>query len=313
MRRLQWLGWFGLSLYLCVLLGCRPSSAPAEKQKGRLFAVSFQTLNNPFFVSLNDGLKKIIEAHGDRLITLDAQFNSMKQRNDLSDVLQQRPAVLFLNPVNWKGIRGTLLEAQRAHVPVIVVDAPVEDTNLVLCQVASDNVEAGRLAAQELGRLNPRANVAIINDSISKPCIDRVAGFEEVIKKQFPKITLLSTLDAKGTSEAMRPVMRDLLERFPDMDAVFAINDPGAIGCVSAIESAGRAGKVLVFSVDGSSEAAKFIRDGRIVSTSAQFPDQIGTLAAQAAYDHLAGNPVEEEIKVPVELVTKSNAQEFLK
>ena len=167
--------------------GCRPVIAPADTQKGRLFAVSFQTLNNPFFVNLNEGLKKVIEAHGDRLITLDAQFNSLKQRNDISDVLQQRPAVLFLNPVNWKGIRGTLLEAQRANVPVIVVDAPVEDTNLVLCQVASDNVEAGRLAAQELGRLNPKAKVAIINDSISKPCIDRVAGFEEVIKKQFPQ------------------------------------------------------------------------------------------------------------------------------
>ncbi len=302
----------GLLTGVCLLFGCGPSSPHTEQQKGRLFAVSFQTLNNPFFADLNDGLKAIIEANGDRLVTLDAQFNSLKQKNDLSDVLQQKPAAIFLNPVNWEGVRGSLLEAQRANVPVIVVDAPVQDADLVLCQVASDNVEAGRLAAHALAEVNPNAKVAVIAYSISKPCIDRVSGFEEVVKSH-PQMTILTTLDAKGTTEAMRPVMRDLLERFPDLDAVFPINDPGAIGCVSAIESAGRSGKVTVVSVDGSSEVAQFILEGRIHSTSAQFPKKIGRLAAEAAYDHLEGKPVTKEIKVSVELVTKTNAEEFLK
>ena len=48
----------------------------------------------------------MIEAHGDRLVMLDAQFNSLKQKNDISDLLQQQPAALFINPVNWEGVRG---------------------------------------------------------------------------------------------------------------------------------------------------------------------------------------------------------------
>src|SRR5678816_4699985 len=116
---------------LCLSAGCGPK-APSEANKvaagnGKLFAVSFQTMNNPFFVDLNEGLKKVVEAHGDRLVTLDAQFNSLKQKNDVSDVLQQQPAVIFINPVNWEGIRGTLIEAKRRNVPVVIVDAPVED------------------------------------------------------------------------------------------------------------------------------------------------------------------------------------------
>jgi len=288
----------------------RADKAPATQ--GKLLAVSFQTMNNPFFVDLNDGLKKVVEARGDRLVTLDAQFNSLKQKNDVSDVLQQQPAVIFINPVNWEGVRGTLVEAKRRNVPVVIVDAPVEDADLVLTQVASDNVEAGRLAARALAEVNPKARIGIIHYSVNKACIDRVNGFTEVVKT-FPGMTILSTQDAKGTSEATRPVMRDLLGRFPDLDAVFPINDPGAIGCVSAIEAGGRAGKVTVVTVDGSREAARFILDGRMHSTSAQFPKEIGTLAAQAAYDHLAGKTVPKEIKVPVKLVTKSNAQEFLK
>ena len=133
------------SLGVLTLAGCKPApSTPAGGSK--LFGVSFQTLNNPFFVDLNKGLQAVIEAKGDKLVTLDAQFNSLKQKNDIADLLQQQPAAIFINPVNWEGIKGTLIEAKRANVPVIIVDAPVNDPDLVLCQVASDNVEAGRLA-----------------------------------------------------------------------------------------------------------------------------------------------------------------------
>src|SRR6267142_2271515 len=106
---------------LVLFAGCGPrASSETEKggtAKGKLLAVSFQTMNNPFFVDLNEGLKKVAEAHGDRLVTLDAQFNSLKQKNDVSDVLQQQPAVIFINPVNWEGVRGTLVEAKRRNVP----------------------------------------------------------------------------------------------------------------------------------------------------------------------------------------------------
>src|SRR5439155_12195483 len=130
----------------CWLTGCgnNPNSSKPTAASGRLFAVSFQTMNNPFFVDLNDGLKKVIEAHGDRLVTLDARFDSLKQRNDIADILQQQPAVIFLNPVNWEGVRGTLIDAQRKNVPIIAVDTPVSAEELVLCQIASDNVGAGR-------------------------------------------------------------------------------------------------------------------------------------------------------------------------
>jgi ribose transport system substrate-binding protein len=278
---------------------------------GRLFVVTFQTMNNPFFVDLNEGLSRVvIAAHGDRLVTLDAQFNSLKQKNDISDLLQQRPAAIFVNPVNWEGIRGSLAEAKRKDVPVIVVDAPVSDPEMVLCQVASDNVEAGRLAARALAEVNPKAQVVILHHSINKACIDRVAGFKEILA-QHPEMKILDTQEGRGTIEGGRPVMRDLLGRFPDLDAAFPINDPSALGAISAIESAGKLGKVTVVSVDGSKEAVEVIRAGKLHSTSAQFPGEIGRVAAEAAYDHLAGKPVPKDIKIPVKLIARSNAESY--
>ena len=128
-----------------------------------------------------------------------------------------------------------------------------------------------------------------------------------------PEMTILDTQEGKGTTEGGRPVMRDLLGRFPDLDAVFPINDPSALGAISAIESAGKLGKVTVVTVDGSREAVAAIQAGKLHSSSAQFPRQIGRVAAETFYDHLAGKPVPKDIKIPVKLITKENADEFLK
>ena len=297
-----------------LLAGCgQKSDSPTPPSgSGRLFGVSFQTMNNPFFVDLNDGLQKVIAAHGDRLTTLDAQFNSLKQKNDISDLIQQQPAAIFINPVNWEGVKGSLIEAKRKNIPVIVVDAPVSDPDLVLCQVASDNVEAGRLACEALAKLKPNAKVVILHLSVNKACIDRVDGFKSELAKH-AGMKLLDTQEGKGTTEAARPVMRDLLGRFPDLDAAFPINDPSALGCISAIESAGKLGQVTVVTVDGSREGAAAIVSGKLHSTSAQFPREIGRIAAEKFYEHAAGKPVEKDVKIPVKLVTKENATEFLK
>jgi ribose transport system substrate-binding protein len=302
----------------CLTAGCgggapqQPGSPTAAKSGGRLFGVTFQTMNNPFFVDLDSGLRKVVEGHGDRLVTLDARFDSLKQKNDISDLLQQQPAAVFINPVNWESIRGSLIEAKRKNVPVVIVDAPVSDPELVLTQVASDNVEAGRLAAEALAAVNPKAQVVILHHSVNKACIDRVDGFTSEMKKH-AEMKLLDTQEGKGMPEGGRPVMRDLLGRFPACDAAFPINDPCALGAISGIESAGKLGKVTVVSVDGSQEGIAAITTGKLHSTSAQFPVEIGRVAAEAIYDHLAGKSVAKDIKIPVKLITKANAAEFLK
>lgn len=301
-----------LCSFALLLASCGKKAHPSKNPdpSGRLFGVSFQTMNNPFFVDLNHGIRKTVEAHSDRLTTLDAQFNSLKQKNDISDLIQQQPAAIFINPVNWEGIKGSLVEARRKNIPIIIVDAPVSDPDLVLCQVTSDNVEAGRLACEALARVNPNSKVVILHLSVNKACIDRVDGFTAEMARH-PGMRLLDVQEGKGSTEAARPVMRDLLGRFPELDAAFPINDPSALGCISAIESAGKSGQVTVVTVDGSREGAAAIVSGKLHSTSAQFPGEIGRIAAEKAYEHLAGKPVAKDVKIPVSLVTRENAQQF--
>ena len=284
---------------------------PAAKAEGRLFGVTMQTMNNAFFVDLDKGLREVIEARGDRLVMLDAQFNSLKQKNDISDLILQDAAGIFINPVNWEGVKGSLLQAKQKNVPCIVVDAPVKDRDLVVCTVDSDNVLAGRLACQALARVKPQAKIVILHLSVNKACIDRVAGFMDEMARH-PGMELLDTQEGKGTTEGSRPVMRDLLGRYPQLDAVFPLNDPSALGAISALESMGRLDAVTVVTVDGSQDGIKAVKSGKLLSTSAQFPLEIGRTAAQKMYEYLDAGQVEPEVKVRVELVTAENADNYL-
>jgi ribose transport system substrate-binding protein len=295
-----------------LLAGCskKPDSAGSEAGQ-RLFGVTYQTMNNPFFVDLDEGIRQVVEAHGDRLVTLDAQWNSLKQRNDISDLIMQNASGIFINPVNWEGIKGSLLQAKSKNIPCIVVDAPVQDASLVLCQVSSDNIEAGRLAARAMARVRRPANIVILHLHSNKACIDRVTGFKEELAK-YPDMKILDIQEGKGTTEGGRPVMRDLLGRFSNLNAAFPVNDPSALGAISALESAGKLDDVTVVSVDGSKEAIAAIKAGKLLSSSAQFPKEIGRVAAEKMYDHLGGKPVDKDIKIPVELITKENADAFL-
>ena len=64
--------------------------------------------------------------------------------------------------------------------------------------------------------------------------------------------------------------------------------------------------------VDGSPKRVAAIKAGKLHSTSAQFPHEMGKVAAEKAYEHLEGKPVEKDVKIRVELITKENADAFL-
>ena len=294
---------------LSPLSGC---SKKTESDGARTFGVSYQTLNNAFFIDLTAGIRPAVEAHGDVLEERDAQWNSLKQRNDVSDFVLRGVSAIFINPVNWEGIKGSLLQAKAKGIPCIVVDAPVKDRDLVLATVASDNHKAGSLAAQALVEACRPARIAILHLSPNKACIDRVTGFQEEIAKH-ADMKVIDIQEGKGTTEGSRPVMSDLLARYQDITADFAVNDPSALGAISALEAADKLSQVKVVSVDGAKAALEAIKSGKLLSTSAQFPAEIGEKAAEIAYLYLEDKPFPTEVTIRVELITLENVDRHLK
>lgn len=307
-------------LMISMIAGCTTQQPPAEQPtessnveqpKELKFGATYMTLNNPFFVELNDGIKKVVESKGGKLIALDPQLDINKQIAQVEDLIAQKVDLIFLNPVDWKGIKPALEAAQKANIPIIVVDAPVFDDNLVESTVASDNWNAGVLCAQHLIKaMGETGNVVILEHPTAKSAIDRTKSFEEEIAK-YPGIKVVAKQTSDGQLEKAMPVMENILQANKDIDAVMCLNDPTALGAIAALESANRMDGVLVYGVDGSGDAKTMIKEGKLTATAAQFPGDIGSMAAEAAFKKLNGETIDHEIKVPVELIDKTNIDKY--
>ena len=277
---------------------------------GKKFGATYMTLNNPFFIALNDGIKAVTDKSGDKLITLDPALDQAKQIAEIEDLIAQKVDAIFLNPVDWKGVRPALEAAKAAGIPVINVDAPVFDTSLVATVVASDNYKAGVLVAQDVMKRMKSANVVLLEHPTAKSAIDRTQSFVDTIKGH-ASYKIVARQSSMGQLEQAMPVMENILQANPKIDVVMGLNDPTAMGALAALRSASRENGVLIYGVDGAPDAKKMIQEGKMTATAAQSPKGIGKLAAESAYKLLGHQAVPALQLVPVFLIDKTNVAKF--
>ena len=279
--------------------------------EGYTFGATYWTLNNPYFIAIEEGIRTAVEANGDTLISYDPQGDVTMQISQMEDLIAQGVDLIFLNPADWQGIRPALDSAERAGVPIIVVDTPVYDSDMVLCTVWSDNYHAGELCAEDMFSKLDSGNIIILDLPTDKSAIDRYQGFYDRVMEN-GNFTILDTHNGEGSTEGSMPVMEDMIQAYGDeIDVAFGINDPSALGIISALEAAGMTDQVLVYGVDGSPDGKAMIRDGKLTGTAAQFPEEIGTVAVENAYLALEGNEIPEEIFIDVEMVKADTLSNF--
>lgn len=285
--------------------GGSSAAAPAKAIK---IGVSAPDLTNVFFIQIKQSMEKSLK-DGDKLIIQDAGGDQNKQMNDVADMISQGCNVICLSSINSEGVKATLEACKEANVPVIAFNTAVKNPELVKCTVVSDNVEAGKMCAQALGKaLNGTGKVVEITYSTTEVCYNRQSGFEKEIKASFPNIEIIQTKDVeKPKSDYSQPIMVDFLNAHPQIDGVFTINDPTARGAIAAIKEAGRMSKTKVVSIDGSDEGKGFIRSGEMVASAAQDPAKIGATCVDVAYKILAGQTVDAKVVVPMSIIDKSN------
>ncbi|WP_203363412.1 ribose ABC transporter substrate-binding protein RbsB [Bacillus sp. REN10] len=296
-----------LSLMLLILGGCSlepPEWAkPAKKDdlKDIKIGLSVSTLNNPFFVSLKNGVVNEAKKQGMKTIVVDAQNDSAKQVNDVEDLIQQGVDVLLVNPTDSSAISTAVQSANNIGIPVITLDRSA-DKGKVETLVASDNVKGGKMAGQFIvDQMGEGAKVVELEGVPGASATrERGQGFHLVADQKL-KVAAKQSADFDRTKGLN--VMENLLQGNPDIQAVFAHNDEMALGAMEAIASSGK--DILVVGFDGNDDAIKSVDAGQLAATVAQQPELIGQLAVQAASDVLQGKKVEKVIPAPLKLVTK--------
>lgn len=276
----------------------------------RVFGVTYMTMNNPFYEVINNELLKSIEENGDELITLDPALDINKQNEQIYRFIEQKVDGIFVNPIDSIKIQPALKAAKEASIPVIVIDAPINDDNLADCTIVSDNYDAGIQCAQDMMKRMDQANIILLKHSTVKSAKDRIDGFLDAIQNN-DNYQIIGEGECEGQLEIAMPLMKSLLEKNADVDVVMALNDPSALGALAALESKGKE-DVIVYSVDGTPDLKSLIGQNDMVGgTVAQSPISLGQNAAQQMYCLLSGESIGQEMIVPVFMINKDNVSQY--
>ena len=172
----------------------------------RRIGATYMTMNNTYFKVINQEIRYIVEEQGDVLITRDPALNLDKQIEEIYDFIDMKVDAIFINTVDWIGIKPALEDAKKAGIIIIAIDTDVYDENLIDCTILSDNYNAGVECAKDLMKNSEEANIILLEHTIAKSAIDRIKGFEDTIKNNNNyKIVARSNCD--GQLETAMPVV----------------------------------------------------------------------------------------------------------
>jgi len=290
-------------------------AAPGMAQDKELESVGISVglLGNPFFVATIKGIEDAArEINPDVEITsVSADYDLNKQVSQIDNFIAAGVDIIMLNAVDASAIAPAVERAKAAGVVVAAFDVSAPGAEVT---VMTDNVAAGRKACQYIvDQIGGSGNVILINGPQSSSIIDRAKGCTEVFEANEGINVLSDDQNGKASREGGLEVMQGLLTRFDQIDGVFAINDPTALGAALAAKQLGRS-EFIITGVDGAPDIEEALESGDslIKASASQDPYTMAAQSMQMAYEVFQGNtPEEDTVLLEPELITAENVAEY--
>lgn len=274
-----------------------------------VIGMAFQDMNNPYFITMHEAFEEAAASIGAKAIVTDARHDVGKQTNDVDDLIQQGVDILLLNPADSVGIESAVIAAKDAGIIVVAIDAQANGP--LDSFVGSKNYDAGYLAGEKMAEdLGGEGKVAILDGIPVVPILERVRGFEAAIAEH-PGIEIVDVQNGQQERSIAMDVTENMLQSNADLDAIFSVNDGGALGTLAAVEASNR--DVWIYSVDGHPEVIEAILEGGVFkATTAQYPrDQVRVGLGMALAKLWGAEVVPTEVPIDVQLQTIDNAADF--
>jgi len=274
-------------------------------------ALILKDFTNPYFISMENSARADAAKLGVKL-TVSAgstDGDTTTQITAIDNAIAAGDAGIIITP-NGNAVNPALDQAKAHHLLVIALDTVPTPPSTADLTYATDNFQAGELIGQYTAkRLNGRtADIAMLdlfNNQVVSVDIDRDHGFltgmgipvgnnglngaepaSGSYKGQLGgsgSYKIACQLPTQGAVPGGQTAMEECLSKDPNIDVVYAINEPAAEGAGAALKAAHKTG-VIVAAIDGGCAVMPYLQDGNVTATSAQFPGKMAADGVQAIY-----------------------------
>jgi len=293
------------------------STAFADDAKKPTVALVMKSLANEFFLTMEDGAKVYQKEHS---ADFDLISNGIKNESDTAaqiDIVNQmivkKVDALVIAPADSKALASVIKKAMDAGIKVVNIDNQLDvdvlkSKNMEVPFVGPNNRKGAKLVGDYLAKqLTAGDQVGIIEGvPTTTNAQQRTAGFKDAMDGAQMKI--VSTQSGNWEIDKGNAVASAMLNEYPNLKALLAGNDSMALGAVSAVRAAGKAGKVQVVGYDNINAIKPMLKDGRVLATADQFAARQAVFGIDTALKMIKGQKLDIKdgvIETPVELVTK--------
>ena len=286
----------GLAAVLCLAV-VGTYTAPASAQE--IVGLITKTNTNPFFVKMKEGADQKAQELGMELRSFAGKYDgdNEAQVSAIENLIAAGARGILITPSDTKAVVPAVDQARAAGILVLALDTPLEPIDAADATLATDNFKAGELIGQwakaQLGDKAADAKIALLDLSPAEVTVDvlRDQGFlkgfgidikdpADIGDEDDPRIVGHDVTE--GSEEGGRTAMENLLQKDPEINVVYTINEPAAAGAYEALKSAGKENDVLIVSVDGGCPGVKNVAAGVIGATSMQFPLKMASMGVEA-------------------------------
>jgi ribose transport system substrate-binding protein len=234
----------------------------------------------------------------------ETDFNGQLQIIDA--MINQHVDAIAVAPIDKTAMVSAVNRASAQGIPVIIFDSPVDTQNFV-AQVATDNYQAGQLAASQMDKLlNGKGKVAIVAVEVgAASTMARESGFADAIAKNSPGIQIVDKRYGNADFAHSLAVSENMLTAYPDLNAFFASNESSSVGAARALKERKSSVKLVAF--DSSPSLLEDLKAGVISALIVQDPFRMGHDSVVAALLKLRGGTPDKIQNLPPRVVTREN------
>lgn len=264
-------------------------------------------------------MRDAMEAYGKsqpnvELVMVDSKEDTATQLAQVENFIAQGMDAIVLVPANTDATDPMTKAAQEAKIPLVYVNRLPSNLPSDVAFVGSNSIDAGIFQMQWIAdKLGGKGNVVIMMGNLDQEAAQkRTEGVKQVAAK-YPDIKITKEQTGNWSRAEGLALMENWLSTGDQIDAVASNNDEMAIGALSAIEAAGKLGKIIVGGVDASPDALQEMDKGRLNVTVFQNAKGQGEGGIKAAIALARGEKIDQITWIPYELVTPENYKTYMK
>jgi ribose transport system substrate-binding protein len=260
-----------------------------------------------FYITMNCGAQAEAKKLGASLdFQGPDQFDASLQTPIVNGVTAKKPDAILIAPTDSKAMYAPIKAAADAGIKIVLVDTTLDNADMAVSQIASDNEGGGRAAAKALAGLIGGSGKVFVNNV--KPGISttdlRAKGFEEEAKAE--GLTYVGMDYNQDQPDKAAALTKAIIAKNPDLKGIFATNLFGAEGAAAGLRELGDK-NVKIVGFDAGPKQVKDLQEGVLQGLIAQKPADIGAQGVQQANAALKGDPTKPKTATGSVALTKDN------